>query len=61
MGSQGLRKPEMDERREVGLIVKDARIAKKMLAVFEADWALTKGPKMEADDEKDDVTEAAAG
>ena len=31
VGSQGLRKPEMDERREVGLIVKDARIAKKML------------------------------
>ena len=63
VGSQGLRKPEMDERREIGLIVKDARIAKKMHAVFEADWALTKGPKTQADDEDDsDLTgEAAAG
>jgi phosphatidylserine/phosphatidylglycerophosphate/cardiolipin synthase-like enzyme len=63
VGSQGLRKPEMDERREIGLVVKDARIAKKMHAVFEADWALTKGPKTQADDEDDsDLTgEAAAG
>jgi phosphatidylserine/phosphatidylglycerophosphate/cardiolipin synthase-like enzyme len=62
VGSQGLRKPEMDERREVGLIVKDSRIAKKIQAVFEADWALGKGPKAETDDETDDLTgEAAAG
>ena len=62
VGSQGLRKPEMDERREVGLIVKDSRIAKKIRAVFEADWALAKGPKVEPDDETDDLTgEAAAG
>jgi len=34
-----------------------------MQAVFEADWALTKGPKTQADDEDDsDLTgEAAAG
>lgn len=62
VGSQGLRKPEMDERREVGLIVKDSRIAKKMETVFEADWALAKGPKAEAATDDDDATgEAAAG
>ena len=62
VGSQGLRKPELDERREIGLIVKDSRIAKKMQAVFEEDWALTKGPK-NADDEEEDVTgeEVSAG
>ncbi len=52
VGSQGLRKPEMDERREIGLIVKDMRIAKKIQSVFEADWALTKPPKDEEDEEK---------
>ncbi|HVL66442.1 MAG TPA: phospholipase D-like domain-containing protein [Vicinamibacterales bacterium] len=39
VGSQSLRKLELDRRREVGVIVGDTRIAKKMLAVFEADWA----------------------
>ncbi len=41
VGSQSLRKLELDGRREVGVIVTDARIAKKMRAVFEADWAQT--------------------
>ena len=55
VGSQGLRKPELDERREIGLIVKDMRIARKIQSVFEADWALTK-PKDE-EDEEERVTE----
>jgi len=38
VGSQSLRKLELDGRREVGLIMTNAKIAKKMLAVFEADW-----------------------
>lgn len=38
IGSQSLRKLELEGRREVGLILKDTRVAKKMLAVFEADW-----------------------
>jgi cardiolipin synthase len=41
LGSQSLRKLELDGRREVGVIVQDARIAKKMAAVFEADWSQT--------------------
>jgi phosphatidylserine/phosphatidylglycerophosphate/cardiolipin synthase-like enzyme len=41
VGSQSLRRLELDERREVGVIVRDAKIIKQMAAVFEADWALT--------------------
>ena len=39
VGSQSLRKLELDGRREVGVIVSDAAIAKRMQAVFEADWS----------------------
>lgn len=42
LGSQSLRKPELDARREIGVIVTDSRIAKKMKSVFEADWALSR-------------------
>jgi cardiolipin synthase A/B len=39
VGSQSLRKLELDARREVGLIVTDSRIARKIQSVFETDWA----------------------
>jgi phosphatidylserine/phosphatidylglycerophosphate/cardiolipin synthase-like enzyme len=48
VGSQSLRKLELDGRREVGIIVTDERIAKKMREVFEADWALTPEAKQAA-------------
>ena len=38
VGSQSLRKLELDGRREVGLIVANTRIAKRMQSIFEADW-----------------------
>jgi phosphatidylserine/phosphatidylglycerophosphate/cardiolipin synthase-like enzyme len=38
IGSQSLRKLELDSRREIGLIVTDSRIARKIQAVFEEDW-----------------------
>ncbi len=38
IGSQSLRRNELDARREVGLIVRDAKVIKGLLAVFEADW-----------------------
>ena len=41
VGSQSLRKLELDGRREVGVIVSDAAIAKRMQEVFEADWQKT--------------------
>jgi len=41
MGSQGLRKLELDGRREVGVIVRDPKVVSRMSAVFESDWAQT--------------------
>jgi phosphatidylserine/phosphatidylglycerophosphate/cardiolipin synthase-like enzyme len=41
VGSQSLRKLELDSRREVGVIVSDAAIAKRMLELFESDWQKT--------------------
>ena len=38
VGSQSLRKQELDGRREVGVILTDSRVAKKIQAVFETDW-----------------------
>jgi cardiolipin synthase len=41
IGSQSLRKLELDKRREVGVFVKGAAIVSELLATFEADWAQT--------------------
>ena len=61
IGSQSLRKPELDERREIGVIVKDSRIARTMVKVFEDDWGLAK-PSKKGDPDSDVVTaEAAVG
>ena len=38
LGSQSLRKLELDKRREVGLIVANAKIARQFRAEFEKDW-----------------------
>jgi phosphatidylserine/phosphatidylglycerophosphate/cardiolipin synthase-like enzyme len=48
IGSQSLRKLELDGRREVGVIVSEERIARKMREVFEADWAQTSEAKAAA-------------
>ena len=39
VGSQSLRKDELENRREVGLIVNNPTVARKLLQVFESDWA----------------------
>ena len=38
LGSQSLRKEELAMRREVGLLVSNPAVARKMLQAFEADW-----------------------
>jgi phosphatidylserine/phosphatidylglycerophosphate/cardiolipin synthase-like enzyme len=50
VGSQSLRKLELDTRREVGLIVGDSAVAKRMQEIFESDWlkTLTKAEIAEA-------------
>jgi cardiolipin synthase A/B len=40
VGSQSLRKAELDARREVGVIVRDASVVKGIVKTFEADWAV---------------------
>ena len=41
VGSQSLRKLELDSRREIGIIVRDAKVVNTLLATFEKDWAAT--------------------
>jgi phosphatidylserine/phosphatidylglycerophosphate/cardiolipin synthase-like enzyme len=39
VGSQSLRKDELENRREVGLIITNPAVSRKLLQVFESDWA----------------------
>jgi cardiolipin synthase A/B len=39
VGSQSLRPAELDSRRELGLIIREPKAVKKLLATFESDWA----------------------
>jgi phosphatidylserine/phosphatidylglycerophosphate/cardiolipin synthase-like enzyme len=41
VGSQSLRALELDARREIGLMIKDPKVVKGILEVFEADWVKT--------------------
>jgi len=47
IGSQSLRKLELDGRREVGVIVNDSRISRKIATVFETDWRASGRAKVE--------------
>lgn len=38
VGSQSLRKAELDSRREVGVIVRDSKVVSGLLQTFESDW-----------------------
>jgi len=42
VGSQSLRKLELEGRREVGIIVKNGGIVRRMVSTFEADWKVSK-------------------
>ena len=39
VGSQSLRKEELENRREVGLIINNPMVARKILQIFENDWS----------------------
>jgi phosphatidylserine/phosphatidylglycerophosphate/cardiolipin synthase-like enzyme len=47
VGSQSLRKLELEKRREVGIVITDQKAIDEMKRVFEADWALTDSGKRE--------------
>lgn len=60
VGSQSLRALELDGRREVGLIVRDPVLVKRLQEVFEEDWARTDvGRKEQKQFEKDQKLAAA--
>jgi cardiolipin synthase A/B len=65
LGSQSLRTLELERRREIGIIVDDAKVVKGMLDVFESDWALTplgkEAVKQDAQDTSVPVRAAEAG
>ena len=48
IGSQSLRKLELDKRREVGVLIANTAIAKKMQTVFEGDWKASAPTKADA-------------
>jgi phosphatidylserine/phosphatidylglycerophosphate/cardiolipin synthase-like enzyme len=48
IGSQSLRKLELDRRREIGVIVTEPRAVSQIASVFDQDWALTAIGKKEA-------------
>jgi cardiolipin synthase A/B len=48
IGSQSLRKLELEKRREVGVIVDDRKVVRELVSIFEADWAQTDTGRKEA-------------
>jgi phosphatidylserine/phosphatidylglycerophosphate/cardiolipin synthase-like enzyme len=58
VGSQSLRPQELDSRRELGLIVPDSKVVKKLVETFESDWAANDAPK-EREIEKEEEEAAA--
>ena len=43
LGSQSLRKAELDSRREVGVIISEPKLVKGLLSTFASDWAGNEG------------------
>jgi phosphatidylserine/phosphatidylglycerophosphate/cardiolipin synthase-like enzyme len=43
VGSQSLRTLELDERRELGLLINNPSVTRQLLHVFEADWGVHEG------------------
>ena len=57
VGSQSLRRLELDKRREVGVFVTDGTVVKELIATFETDWAQT-GLGRERETERHHAVEA---
>jgi phosphatidylserine/phosphatidylglycerophosphate/cardiolipin synthase-like enzyme len=43
IGSQSLRRAELEKRREIGVILEDRKVVLGVAAIFESDWAATDG------------------
>lgn len=51
VGSQSLRRPELNQRREVGVVITNRAVARKLRDIFEADWLESAASK---EDKKED-------
>ena len=49
IGSQSLRKLELDGRRELGMICRVAAVARRVAQIFELDWQKSGGPDLKKD------------
>jgi cardiolipin synthase len=62
VGSQSLRKDELQNRREVGLLISNPTVTRKLMQIFEHDWAESASDeekkKLKKDDKKDEATAA---
>lgn len=58
VGSQSLRRPQIDGRREIGIISPHAKTAAAVARVFDQDW-LDASPKSQVDNTKDEKTSRA--
>ena len=52
MGSQSLRRLELEKRREVGVIIADGHVVDQMKEIFEEDWAQTESGRKQLKKEK---------
>jgi len=52
MGSQSLRRLELEKRREVGVIIADEHVVDQMKEIFEEDWAQTESGRKQLKKEK---------
>ena len=59
VGSQSLRKVELDQRREVGLLINNPTVTRSLLKVFDADWEAS-ATKVERKEEKKQEQAAVA-
>jgi cardiolipin synthase len=57
VGSQSLRTAELDSRREVGLIVRDLLVVRKLIQTFQSDWTPTTARKAVVPAKDTDVPE----
>jgi phosphatidylserine/phosphatidylglycerophosphate/cardiolipin synthase-like enzyme len=62
VGSQSLRKEELDARREVGLLISNPTVTRQIMEVFEEDWKEAATPKeLKKEEKKEAVKDAKEG
>ncbi len=52
VGSQSLREPELEQRREIGIIVRDPKVVNSLLATFREDWDAAGVEETEAEEKQ---------